>query len=83
MKKTLGGWIALMVVALVLIPWHQQEAGFFTGRWISADWGEKKDAASALFLLASDAGYGFVARLGDLQTKNRAGKVDKEALRNK
>ena len=29
----------------------------------------------ALFLLASDAGYGFVARLGDLQTKNRAGKA--------
>lgn len=28
-----------------------------------------------LFLLASDAGYGFVARLGDLQTKNRAGKA--------
>ena len=55
MKKTLGGWIALMAVALVLIPWHQQEAGFFTGRWISADWGEKKDAASALFLLASHA----------------------------
>ncbi len=31
--------------------------------------------ADALFLLASDAGYGFVARLGDLQTKNRAGKA--------
>ena len=29
---------------------------------------------SALYLLASDAGYGFVAKLGDLQTKNRAGK---------
>ena len=29
---------------------------------------------SQLCLLASDAGYGFVARLGDLQTKNRAGK---------
>jgi topoisomerase-4 subunit A len=27
-----------------------------------------------LYLLASDAGYGFVAKLGDLQTKNRAGK---------
>ena len=25
-------------------------------------------------LLATDAGYGFIARLGDLQTKNRAGK---------
>tara|TARA_R110002072_G_scaffold251245_1_gene410083 strand:- start:6451 stop:8703 length:2253 start_codon:yes stop_codon:yes gene_type:complete len=32
-------------------------------------------ADDALFLLASDAGYGFVARLGDLQTKNRAGKA--------
>ncbi len=30
---------------------------------------------SQLFLLASDAGYGFVAKLGDLQTKNRAGKA--------
>jgi len=30
---------------------------------------------SQLYLLASDAGYGFVARLGDLQTKNRAGKA--------
>jgi topoisomerase IV subunit A len=29
----------------------------------------------ALFLLASDAGYGFVAKLGELQTKNRAGKA--------
>jgi topoisomerase-4 subunit A len=27
-----------------------------------------------LYLLASDAGYGFVAKLGDLQTKARAGK---------
>ena len=27
------------------------------------------------FLLASDAGYGFVARFSDLQTKNRAGKA--------
>ncbi len=31
-------------------------------------------AEGDLFLLASDAGYGFVARLGDLQTKNKAGK---------
>ncbi|MBE9540231.1 MAG: DNA topoisomerase IV subunit A [Proteobacteria bacterium] len=30
---------------------------------------------SQLYLLASDAGYGFVAKLGDLQTKNRAGKA--------
>lgn len=28
-----------------------------------------------LYLLASDAGYGFVARLGDLQSKNKAGKA--------
>jgi topoisomerase-4 subunit A len=28
----------------------------------------------ALYLLSSDAGYGFVAKLADLQTKNRAGK---------
>ena len=27
------------------------------------------------FLLASDAGYGFVARFSDLQTKNKAGKA--------
>ena len=31
-------------------------------------------AEEALYLLASDAGYGFVAKLADLQTKNRAGK---------
>jgi topoisomerase-4 subunit A len=31
-------------------------------------------AEDALYLLASDAGYGFVARLADLQTKNRSGK---------
>ncbi|TDG15608.1 DNA topoisomerase IV subunit A [Seongchinamella unica] len=31
-------------------------------------------AENDLFLLASDAGYGFVAKLGDLQTKNKAGK---------
>ncbi|MBT4520963.1 MAG: DNA topoisomerase IV subunit A [Halieaceae bacterium] len=28
-----------------------------------------------LYLMASDAGYGFVAKLGDLQTKNRSGKA--------
>ena len=32
-------------------------------------------AEEQLYLLASDAGYGFVARLGELQTKNRAGKA--------
>jgi len=32
-------------------------------------------ADDQLFLLASDAGYGFVAKLGDLQSKNRAGKA--------
>ncbi|MEM1110729.1 MAG: DNA topoisomerase IV subunit A [Pseudomonadota bacterium] len=32
-------------------------------------------ADEQLFLLASDAGYGFVAKLGDLQSKNRAGKA--------
>ena len=51
MKKTLGGWLALMAFALALLPWHQQEAGFFAGRWISADWTAKKDAASALYLM--------------------------------
>ncbi|NND66406.1 MAG: DNA topoisomerase IV subunit A [Halioglobus sp.] len=29
----------------------------------------------ALYLLASDAGYGFVGKLGDMQTKNRSGKA--------
>ena len=29
----------------------------------------------SMYLLASDAGYGFVAKLGDLQSKNRAGKA--------
>jgi topoisomerase-4 subunit A len=32
-------------------------------------------AEDALYLLASDAGYGFQARLSDLQTKNRSGKA--------
>ncbi|MCZ6828954.1 MAG: DNA topoisomerase IV subunit A [Gammaproteobacteria bacterium] len=32
-------------------------------------------STASLYLLASDAGYGFVAKLGDLQTKNRAGKA--------
>jgi topoisomerase-4 subunit A len=31
--------------------------------------------AQQLYLLASDAGYGFVAKLADLQTKNKAGKA--------
>lgn len=51
MKKVLGGWLALIVLALALLPWHQQEAGFFAGRWIGADWAERADAAPALFLL--------------------------------
>ncbi|MDX9740484.1 MAG: DNA topoisomerase IV subunit A [Gammaproteobacteria bacterium] len=29
----------------------------------------------AMYLLASDAGYGFIARLGELHTRNRAGKA--------
>jgi topoisomerase-4 subunit A len=32
-------------------------------------------AADDLYLLASDAGYGFVVKLSDLQTKNKAGKA--------
>ncbi len=32
-------------------------------------------ADDQLYLLASDAGYGFVARLADLQSKNKAGKA--------
>jgi topoisomerase-4 subunit A len=32
-------------------------------------------SAEDLFLLASDAGYGFVVKLSDLQTKNKAGKA--------
>lgn len=32
-------------------------------------------AADDLFLLASDAGYGFVVKLSDLQTKNKSGKA--------
>jgi topoisomerase-4 subunit A len=32
-------------------------------------------AEDSMYLLASDAGYGFVAKLGDLQSKNRAGKA--------
>ena len=51
MKKALGGWIALMAVAFAVLPWHQQEAGFFTGQWLSADWSVKAEAASALYLM--------------------------------
>ena len=32
-------------------------------------------AANDLYLLASDAGYGFIVKLEDLQTKNKAGKA--------
>ena len=32
-------------------------------------------AADDLYLLASDAGYGFVVKVSDLQTKNKAGKA--------
>jgi topoisomerase-4 subunit A len=32
-------------------------------------------AADDLFLLASDAGYGFVVKVADMQTKNKAGKA--------
>ncbi len=33
------------------------------------------DEEDSLYLLSTDAGYGFVARFGDLVSKNRAGKV--------
>ena len=47
--------MALMAVAFALLPWHQQEVGFFTGQWLSADWSDKKEAASALFLMLGHA----------------------------
>jgi len=33
------------------------------------------DTDSAFYLIASDAGYGFIAKLGDLHAKNKAGKA--------
>lgn len=51
MRRTLGGWLALMAAALALLPWHQQEAGFFSGQWLAADWLAKQDAASAFYLM--------------------------------
>lgn len=51
MKRTLRGWIAAGALALALLPWYQQEAGFFAGRWIGADWSATMSAAPALWLL--------------------------------
>lgn len=51
MKRTLRGWIAAGALALALLPWYQQEAGFFAGGWIGADWSATPNAAPALWLL--------------------------------
>ena len=51
MRKALGGWVALMAAALALLPWHQQEVGFFAWQWLTTDWQTQKEAASALFLM--------------------------------
>ena len=51
MKRTLRSWIATGALALVVLPWYQQEAGFFAGRWIGADWATTAGAAPALWLL--------------------------------
>lgn len=51
MKRTLRGWIATGALALVLLPWYQQEAAFFAGRWVGADWSATPGAAPALWLL--------------------------------
>jgi iron(III) transport system permease protein len=50
-KRTLRSWIATGALALVVLPWYQQEAGFFAGRWIGADWATSTAAAPALWLL--------------------------------
>ena len=50
MKRTLRSWIATGALALVVLPWYQQEAGFFAGRWIGADWATSTTAAPALWL---------------------------------
>ncbi len=46
---------------------NPSESAFFTGMAI----GEKE----AKFVISSDAGYGFIAVLGDMMTKNKAGKA--------
>ena len=31
-------WLGLALLSSLLLPWHQQEAGFFAGEWLGAGW---------------------------------------------
>jgi iron(III) transport system permease protein len=34
--RSLTGWLALAMASLLLLPWHQQEAGFWAFEWLAA-----------------------------------------------
>lgn len=49
MNKSLRGWLLLALGSLLLLPWYQQEAGFFGGEWIADGWPGTGTSASALW----------------------------------
>ncbi|MBX3620957.1 MAG: iron ABC transporter permease [Rhizobacter sp.] len=48
-NKSLRGWQLLALGSLLLVPWYQQEAGFFGGEWLADGWPGSADTASAVW----------------------------------
>jgi iron(III) transport system permease protein len=48
-NKSLRGWLLLALGSLLLLPWHQQEAGFFGGGWVADGWPGSTASASAFW----------------------------------
>lgn len=48
-NKSLRRWLLLALGSLLLLPWYQQEAGFFGGAWLADGWPGSATSASALW----------------------------------
>src|SRR5215216_4472427 len=53
LPRSLIGWLMLALAGLLLLPWHQQEAGFWAFEWLTAahPLGEAATASALLQVL--------------------------------
>ena len=52
-NKSLRGWLLLALLSSLLLPWHLQEAGLWSGEWLQAGWTADAATAPAAWQLAS------------------------------